>query len=70
MTLNEKQFSELKTKAEKNGWKTSTTDYGDSCISYGFNKEEKDGWSNYLFATSQEKGRYEIFDYYYAELTK
>lgn len=70
MTLNEKQFSELKTKAEKNGWKTSTTDYGDGCISYGFNKEEKDGWSNYLFATSQEKGRYEIFDYYYAELTK
>ena len=69
MTLNEKQFSELKTKAEKNGWKTSTTDYGDGCISYGFNKEKKDGWSNYLFATSQEKGRYEIFDYYYAELT-
>lgn len=70
MILDEKRFSELKTKAEKNGWKTSTTDYGQGYISYGFNKEGEDGWINYLFATSREKGIYEIFDYYYAELTK
>lgn len=70
MTLNEKQFSDLRTKAEKNGWKTSTTDYGEGCISYGFDKEEIDGWCSHLFAIPQEKGKYEIFDSYYDELTK
>lgn len=70
MTLNEKEFSELKTKAEKNGWKASTTDYGDGCISYGFDKCREPGWTSYLFAISKEKGKYEIFDDYYSELTK
>lgn len=69
MILNEKDFSSLVKSASAKGWKTSTEDYGDGCISYGFSKTHG-VYTNYMFAISQKKGEYEIFDYYYDELNK
>jgi len=69
MTLNEKQFSELRTKAEKNGWKASATDYGEGHIAHDFVKRHG-AFTTCVFATQSQKGRYEIYDAYYSELTK